>query len=87
MTTNLLSLNHLSPGRDLESYVRTVSAIPVLAAEDEKALAERFYYENDLEAARKLVLSHLRFVVHLARGYQGLRTAARRTSSRKAMSA
>jgi RNA polymerase sigma-32 factor len=71
MTTSLLSLNSLSPGRDLESYVRTVSAIPVLSVEEEKALAERFYYEHDLEAARKLVISHLRFVVHLARSYQG----------------
>ncbi|MEQ8858301.1 MAG: RNA polymerase sigma factor RpoH [Pseudomonadales bacterium] len=71
MSTNLLALNSLSPGRDLESYVRTVSAIPVLSAEEEKVLAERFYYDNDLEAARELVLSHLRFVVHLARSYQG----------------
>ncbi len=71
MTTNVLSLNSLSPGRDLEAYVRTVSAIPVLSAEEEKALAERFYYENDLNAARQLVLAHLRFVVHLARSYQG----------------
>jgi RNA polymerase sigma-32 factor len=71
MTTNVLSLSSLSPGRDLDAYVRTVSAIPVLSAEQEKALAERFYYEDDLEAARQLVLSHLRFVVHLARSYQG----------------
>ncbi|NBC22489.1 MAG: RNA polymerase sigma factor RpoH [Gammaproteobacteria bacterium] len=71
MTTNLLSLNSLSPGRDLDSYVRTVSAIPVLSAEEEQELAERFYYQNDLDAARELVISHLRFVVHLARSYQG----------------
>lgn len=71
MTTNILSLDHLSPGRDLEAYVRTVSAIPVLSTEEERSLAERFYYHNDLEAARHLVISHLRFVVHLARTYQG----------------
>jgi len=71
MTTNLLSLNSLSPGRDLDSYVRTVSAIPVLSVEEEKVLADRFYYQNDLDAARELVISHLRFVVHLARSYQG----------------
>tara|TARA_B100000674_G_scaffold321787_1_gene268193 strand:- start:54 stop:917 length:864 start_codon:yes stop_codon:yes gene_type:complete len=71
MTANLLSLNSLSPGRDLDSYVRTVSAIPVLSADEEKALAERFYYHDDLDAARQLVISHLRFVVHLARSYQG----------------
>ncbi len=71
MSTSLLSLPSLSPGRDLEAYIHTVSAIPVLTAEEEKILAERFYYENDLQAARELVLSHLRFVVHLARSYRG----------------
>ncbi len=71
MSANLLALNSLSPGRDLDSYIRTISAIPVLSPEEEKALAERFYYHNDLDAARELVLSHLRFVVHLARSYQG----------------
>ena len=71
MTTQLLSMQSLSPGRDLNAYVRTVSAIPVLSAEEERALAERFYYHNDLEAARQLVMSHLRFVVHLARTYHG----------------
>ena len=71
MSTNLLSMSSLSPGRDLASYVQTVSAFPILSAEEEKALAERFYYEKDLDAARELVLCHLRFVVHLARTYQG----------------
>ena len=71
MTTSVLALNSLSPGRDLDAYVRTVSAIPVLSAEEEKVLADRFYYQNDLDAARELVLSHLRFVVHLARSYHG----------------
>ena len=71
MSTNLLSMGSLSPGRDLAGYVQTVSAFPILSADEEKALAERFYYENDLDAARELVLCHLRFVVHLARTYQG----------------
>ena len=71
MTTDLLSLSSLSPGRDLDAYVQTVSGFPILSAEDEKALAERFYYENDLEAARELVLCHLRFVAYLARSYRG----------------
>jgi len=71
MATSVLSLNTLSPGRDLDAYIHTVSAIPILSAEEEKVLAERFYYENDLQAARELVLSHLRFVVHLARSYHG----------------
>ena len=55
----------------MDSYVQTISAFPILSPEEEKALAERFYYDNDLEAARQLVLCHLRFVVHLARTYQG----------------
>ena len=71
MSANVLSLASLSPGRDLETYIHTVNAFPVLAAEDERALAERFYHDNDLDAARELVLSHLRFVVHLARSYSG----------------
>ena len=71
MSTNMLSLASLSPGRDLETYIHTVNAFPVLAAEEERELAERFYRDNDLDAARELVLSHLRFVVHLARGYSG----------------
>ena len=71
MSTSVLSLQSLSPGADIESYVQTVSAFPILAPEEEKALAERFYRHSDLEAARQLVLCHLRFVVHLARTYQG----------------
>ena len=71
MASDILALNALSPGRDLDAYMNTVGAIPVLTADEEKALAERFYYENDLQAARELVLSHLRFVVHLARSYRG----------------
>ena len=71
MTTDVIALNALAPGRDLDAYVQTISAFPVLSPEQEKALAERFYYENDLEAARELVLCHLRFVVHLARSYRG----------------
>jgi len=71
MTSQLLALGNLAPGRDLDAYVHTVNAFPILSAEEERALAERFYFDNDLEAARQLVLSHLRFVVHLARSYSG----------------
>ena len=71
MSTNVLSLATLSPGGDLQAYIQTINAFPVLSAEDERALAERFYYEQDLEAARELVLCHMRFVVHLARSYAG----------------
>jgi RNA polymerase sigma-32 factor len=59
------------PLGSLDAYLERVSRIPVLAREDERALAERFRSQGDLQAARELVLSHLRFVVHIARGYSG----------------
>jgi len=59
------------PVGSLDSYIDRVSQIPVLAKEEEVALATRFRTEADLNAARQLVLSHLRFVVHIARGYLG----------------
>ncbi len=71
MSTDLMTLPSLAPGRDIDAYLNTISAFPILSAEDEKVLAERFYYEQDLEAARELVLCHLRFVAHLARSYKG----------------
>ena len=55
----------------LDSYIGAVNRIPMLAVEDEQDLARRFRDEGDLEAARQLVMSHLRFVVHVARGYAG----------------
>lgn len=55
----------------LESYMQAVRAIPLLSAEEELALARRFRQENDLEAARTLVISHLRVVVTIARQYLG----------------
>ncbi len=59
------------PLGSLEAYVERVSAIPMLGREEELALARRFHEHQDLDAARDLVLSHLRFVVHIARGYMG----------------
>ena len=59
------------PLGSLEAYIERVSAIPVLSREEEHSLARRFRDEQDLDAARTLVLSHLRFVVHIARGYLG----------------
>jgi RNA polymerase sigma-32 factor len=61
----------LGPIGSFDAYVDAVSRIPVLSREDEAALATRYRNENDLDAARELVLSHLRFVVHIARGYHG----------------
>lgn len=55
----------------LDCYIQTVNVIPVLSAEDEQSLAIRLRQHNDLEAARKLIMAHLRFVVHIARGYTG----------------
>jgi RNA polymerase sigma-32 factor len=65
------SLNGLSPLGSLDAYIGAVHQIPVLSVEDEQALAHRFRDGDDLDAARELVLSHLRFVVHVARGYNG----------------
>jgi RNA polymerase sigma-32 factor len=61
----------LTPGSDLNAYMRNVNSISVLTVEQEKDLAEAFYYQEDLDAARQLVLAHLRFVVHLAKTYNG----------------
>ena len=59
------------PVGSFDAYVERVNRIPVLSRADERELALRFRRDNDLEAARQLVLSHLRFVVHIARGYTG----------------
>ena len=55
----------------LDAYIGAVHQIPVLSVEEEQALARRFHESDDLGAARELVMSHLRFVVHVARGYNG----------------
>jgi RNA polymerase sigma-32 factor len=74
MTTQALVANNLpilGAVGTLDAYIGAVNRIPVLPVEDEQALAKRFREEGDLEAARQLVMSHLRFVVHVARGYAG----------------
>ncbi|WP_192035479.1 RNA polymerase sigma factor RpoH [Halomonas sp. YLGW01] len=71
MSTSLLPAGHLSPGHDLNGYIQAVNGIAVLTADEERELAFRLHDENDLEAARRLVMSHLRFVVHIARSYSG----------------
>ena len=55
----------------LDAYISAVHRIPVLSQEEEQALSRRYLEENDLSSAKKLVMSHLRFVVHVARGYNG----------------
>jgi RNA polymerase sigma-32 factor len=59
------------PVGSLDAYIQAVGSVPVLSKEDEQALANRFRDSDDLDAARELVLAHLRFVVHIAKGYTG----------------
>lgn len=65
------ALSGLSSLGSLDAYINAVHRIPVLSVDDEQALARRYRDEDDLDAARELVHSHLRFVVHVARGYNG----------------
>ena len=60
-----------APGADLDAYIRAVYSLPVLPAEEERRLAVALREDNDLEAARRLILHNLRFVVQVARGYMG----------------
>lgn len=71
MSTSLQPIGHLSPGHDLNGYIQAVNRIPVLTVDEERALAGRLHEDNDIESARRLVMSHLRFVVHIARSYSG----------------
>jgi len=71
MNTSLQPVDQLVPGANLAAYVQTVSSIPVLSADRERELAEDLFYNENLEAARQLVMSHLRFVVHIAKSYNG----------------
>lgn len=71
MGTSLQPVDMLTPGQNLEAYIHAVSSIAVLSVEQERELADRLYYNNDLEAARQMVMSHLRFVVHIAKSYAG----------------
>lgn len=66
-----LQLSLATPGQNLESYISAVHTVPVLTLEEERSLAERLFYQQDLDAARQLVMAHLRFVVHIARSYSG----------------
>ncbi len=74
MTSTALVANNLpipSSAGSLDAYINGVYQIPVLSAEDEQRLAHRLREDNDIGAAQELILSHLRFVVHVARGYSG----------------
>jgi len=71
MGTSVQVMDKLIPGANVQAYIQGVNTIPMLTVEEERELAERLQQDNDLEAARRLVLSHLRFVVHIARSYSG----------------
>jgi RNA polymerase sigma-32 factor len=72
MSTKMQSLALSVPqSGSIESYIQAVSGINMLSADEEKSLAQRLFDDGDLEAARKLVMSHLRFVVHVAKSYAG----------------
>lgn len=71
MSRELIPAAVLSPNMGLTSYAQAISGIPILTADEERRLAEDLYYREDLDAARQLVMSHLRFVMHIARSYNG----------------
>jgi RNA polymerase sigma-32 factor len=71
MTTQALNFPVPSAVGSLESYIQTINRFPLLTEEEELDLGRRLKYENDVEAARQLVMSHLRVVVSIARGYMG----------------
>ena len=66
-----VQLNQLVPGQNLESYLHTVQQVQKLDSQQERELAEKLYYHEDVEAARQLILSSLRYVVPVARSYSG----------------
>ncbi len=72
MTTHsLIPVQPLVPGSNLTAYTQTVNSVPMLSPERERELAEDLYYNGNVEAARELVMAHLRFVVHIAKTYMG----------------
>jgi len=73
MSTAVIANNLPIPSAlgSVDAYINAVHQIPVLTLDEEQALARRYNGEDDLDAAKRLVMSHLRFVVHVARGYNG----------------
>ena len=71
MSKALQTMEWMTPGANLNAYIQGTATVPILSIDEEKALGEALYYQDDLDAARKLVMSHLRFVVHIARSYNG----------------
>ncbi|MGB2259490.1 MAG: RNA polymerase sigma factor RpoH [Porticoccaceae bacterium] len=71
MSKALQTMEWMTPGANLNAYIQGTATVPILTIEEERTLGEALYYEEDLDAARRLVMSHLRFVVHIARSYSG----------------
>ena len=71
MGTELQTIELSTPGKDIESYLSSVHSIPILTPVQERELAQKLYDNDDLDAARQLVLAHLRFVGHISRTYSG----------------
>lgn len=71
MALPAIQLNQLVPGQNLEAYLHAIQNVQQLDAQQERALAEKLYYQKDVEAARQLILSSLRYVVPVARSYSG----------------
>ncbi len=71
MGTSLQPVEMLAPGANINAYMQAVNSFPILSVEEEQRLGERLYYEEDVDAARQLVMAHLRFVVHIAKSYAG----------------
>ena len=71
MSKSLQPFEQLVPGANLAAYVQAVSAIPMLSKEREQELARDLFYHDNVDAAREMVMAHLRFVVHIARSYSG----------------
>ena len=67
----LQAIDPTTPGRDLTAYIASVNGIAVLTPEQERELANQYYYDDNVDAARQLVMAHLRFVVHMAKTYSG----------------
>ena len=71
MGSSLQPVDILTPGSNINAYIQGVYSIPVLTREEETHLSKAYYYDEDVNSARQLVLAHLRFVVHIARSYAG----------------
>jgi len=71
MNNTSLAIPFTDPNESLGNYIRAVNKIPMLTAEEEITLAKQVKDGNDLEAAQRMIMSHLRFVAHVARGYSG----------------